>query len=300
MAGEVPRIWTLKEEARGSRHQSVQSPVEVAVTHANVVNLDSSTTLSDQDLDRQMETIDTHLSLRQELNIPCPSPVQQAVVEEEVLPSRGKSVLEAQGEEAGPSIPRFPKYLGLYLAKPYTIPNMEVMNDSPWGARKFHFHLANPLLSKELAAQFSDLVDPYATFAQSMKHINQRAKLEEAAKASEAVAQVKRNVDRALASAAVEAKSARIHFMNSTLLSFLSSPAYEKKVASECTAYLHSLVASTQGRFPDLAALFNEEAARRPDWNLGLTVPIPEGVVLLEESGETPNPPPEENPLVDP
>ncbi|GAA0157435.1 hypothetical protein LIER_14703 [Lithospermum erythrorhizon] len=315
------QVKARDSSGEGSRHQIAQSPTEAAVTRSNVVTLGSSTTPSDKDLDRKMETTDTRLSLPQELNIPFPSPFQQVVVEEEVLPSRGKAVCKAQGEEAGPSAPRFPKYSGLYLAKPYKIPNLEVKNDSPWGAHKFHFHLAKPLLLKELAAQYSDLVDPYAAFAQAMKHINQaimellcwpgepilwrlkttlsgtsfakphweleRAKLEEVV-----VARVKRDADRALASAADEAESARIHFENSTLLSFLSSPAYEKKVGSECAAYLHSLVSSTQGRFPDLVALFNEEVARRPDWYRGLTLPIPKGAVLLEEGGETPNPPP--------
>ncbi|GAA0145848.1 hypothetical protein LIER_36206 [Lithospermum erythrorhizon] len=61
------------------------------------------------------------------------------------------------------------------------------------------------------------------------------------------------------------AKASESHFTNNTLLSFISCPAYEKKVGSECAAYLYSLVASTQGRFPDLVTLFNEEVARRHD-----------------------------------
>ncbi|GAA0167948.1 hypothetical protein LIER_22780 [Lithospermum erythrorhizon] len=46
---------------------------------------------------------------------------------------------------------------GLYLAKPYEVPNLEVTSKSPCGARKFHFHLAKPLVSKEMAAQYTPL-----------------------------------------------------------------------------------------------------------------------------------------------
>ncbi|GAA0185398.1 hypothetical protein LIER_32686 [Lithospermum erythrorhizon] len=299
-----PQPLARNSSDEGLRHQSAPSPVETVVARPPVVTLDSSTTISDQDMGCQMETTDRRLSLWQELSIPFPSPVQQTAVEEEIIPLREKVVQEAPLGEAGPSIPRLPKYSSLYLAKPYSIPNMEVTSDSPWGPRKFHFHLTKLILSKELAAPYSDLVDPYAAFAQTAKHFNQtrldeleRVRLEEVVKAFEAVAQVKRNADLALASTVVKAESARIHFANSTLLSFLYSPAYEKKVGSECATYLHSIVASTQGRFPDLATRFNEEVTRRPDWYRGLTLPIPKGAVLLEEGGETPNPPPEENPL---
>ncbi|GAA0172207.1 hypothetical protein LIER_26074 [Lithospermum erythrorhizon] len=159
-----------------------------------------------------------------------------------------------------------------------------------------------------MASQYTPLADPYAAFAQAMKHINQaingafvlarladhlaldnsslrykveeedaakarsvervqlevekdalriekealqlrykeleRAKAHEAVKASEALAQVKRDAETALVSAATKADADRINFVNSTLLYFLSSPAYEKKVGHECVAYLHSLVCS--------------------------------------------------------
>ncbi|GAA0165999.1 hypothetical protein LIER_40100 [Lithospermum erythrorhizon] len=109
-------------------------------------------------------------------------------------------------------------------------------------------------------------------------------------KTSEGLAQCKRDAETALASATVKAETDRIYFTNHTVPSFISSPAYEKKVGSECTSYFHSLVGSTSGRFPDLIALFNEETSRRPDWYRDLVLPLPEGLVLLEEGGEIPNP----------
>ncbi|GAA0139702.1 hypothetical protein LIER_35123 [Lithospermum erythrorhizon] len=292
--------------------------------------------ISDQGVDQQTGADATHLSLQQELNIPFPPSVQQAALEEK-------------------------------------------------GARKFHFHLARPLLSKEMAAQYTLMVDPYAAFA--MKHINQvhfytntcsdtsyeislhdkfcvslalngafalarqtdhleldnnsldykmegmkkaisfknnlnkeligsiedkrqssgrrpsewrdyprnllkRGKLprhDDIVKASEVLEQTIRDAEMALASAAAMAETARIQFANSTLRSFISSPAYEKKMGSECETYFHSLVASTSERFPDLIALFNEEMARPPDWYRGLNLPPPKVAFLLEEGGETPN-----------
>ncbi|GAA0170793.1 hypothetical protein LIER_24977 [Lithospermum erythrorhizon] len=109
-----------------------------------------------------------------------------------------------------------------------------------------------------------------------------------------------RDAETALVSAATKADVDRINFVTSTLRSFLSSPAYKKKMGSECATYFHSLVASTSERFPDLIAIFNEEMAWRPNWYRGLTIPLPEGTVLLKEGGETSNLPVEEDHLVNP
>ncbi|GAA0169410.1 hypothetical protein LIER_40753 [Lithospermum erythrorhizon] len=203
----------------GSQHSS---PVEVVVTRPPVVTLDSSTTVSDQDMGRRTETADRRLSLRIKHSFPLP--FSASVVEDEILPLREEVAPKVPQEEAGPSTPRLPRY-------------------------------------------------------------------------SEEVSQVKREADLALASTADEAESARIHFVNSTLRSFLSSPTYEKRVGNEFPAYFHSIVASTQGIFSVLAALFNEEVTGRPDWYRGLTLVIREGAVLLKEGGETPTPLLEENPL---
>ncbi|GAA0159158.1 hypothetical protein LIER_38806 [Lithospermum erythrorhizon] len=98
----------------------------------------------------------------------------QAALEEKVRSSKGKSPRQDAGE-ASAQVPQLPKYNGPYLVKPYEVSNLEVTKESPWGAHKFHFHLAKPLLSKEMAAQYTPLVDPYAAFAQAMKHINRYA-----------------------------------------------------------------------------------------------------------------------------
>ncbi|GAA0170443.1 hypothetical protein LIER_40965 [Lithospermum erythrorhizon] len=70
----------------GSRRPSAPAPVEAVVNHPPVVTIDSSTIVSDQDVDRQMEMADRLLSLWQELNTPFPAPAQEVAVEEEILP----------------------------------------------------------------------------------------------------------------------------------------------------------------------------------------------------------------------
>ncbi|GAA0169009.1 hypothetical protein LIER_23581 [Lithospermum erythrorhizon] len=279
-----------------------------------------------------MEVADHHLSLRQELSTPFPTHLQEVVVDEEVLLLREEATKVPQ-EEAGPSTPRLPRYSSMYLAKPFSIPNLDVVDDSPWRARKFLFHLTKPLCSKEMAAPYADLVDPYATYAPIAKYFNQaingafvlarRADLLAVDNNSlhyknsphrgewprltllkkrdwtpkgthgderkivgwrrrhnsqpkdtlrggrgkeEEIAQIKRDANLGLASAAAKAEFDRINFANSTLRSFLSSLAYEKKMGSECAAYYHSVMASTSRRFPDLLAVFKEDMIRRPDW----------------------------------
>ncbi|GAA0162189.1 hypothetical protein LIER_18335 [Lithospermum erythrorhizon] len=115
----------------------------------------------------------------------------------------------------------------------------------------------------------------------------EKAKANEANKASKALAQAKRDAEMALASTAAQAEMARINFANSTPWSFLSSHAYDKKVGSECAAYLHSLVTCTQGRFPALVSLFHEEVIRHPGWYHGLSLPED---VAMAEGGETSHP----------
>ncbi|GAA0184736.1 hypothetical protein LIER_32024 [Lithospermum erythrorhizon] len=64
-------------------------------------------------------------------------------------------------------------YDGKYLENPFQIPNLEVSLNSPWNSRKFNYHLTRPLFSKQMAAQYKPLRDPYAALAQSMKHVLQ-------------------------------------------------------------------------------------------------------------------------------
>ncbi|GAA0177267.1 hypothetical protein LIER_29675 [Lithospermum erythrorhizon] len=106
------------------------------------------------------------LSLREELNVlfppkaPSPTPIAHSLAAapgEEVRQGEGKAPLLA--------------YDGKYLETPFQIPNLSVSLNSPWNARKFHYHLTRPLFSKKMAAQYKSLTDPYAALAQSMKHI---------------------------------------------------------------------------------------------------------------------------------
>ncbi|GAA0155586.1 hypothetical protein LIER_13282 [Lithospermum erythrorhizon] len=64
-----------------------------------------------------------------------------------------------------------PGYLGKYVMTPYQIPNLEITDDAPWTSRKFHYHLAKPMLSKRMAAQYRPLQDPYAAMAVNGLHI---------------------------------------------------------------------------------------------------------------------------------
>ncbi|GAA0164304.1 hypothetical protein LIER_19972 [Lithospermum erythrorhizon] len=335
MSKGVPRIWTLKEKAQGL-------PILSAEIMDSVCNLRGALPQGENKLPWYTFCNEAMLAMT-------------GLVYGNVFSSKDKGkpstwvyfddmLMEASLCSLGCPSLRRPNL-------PFEVPNLEVTSESPWGARKFHFHLAKPLLSKEMAAQYTPLVDPYAAFAQAMKHINQavngafvlarradhllldnsslrykvegmknaisfknnlnkepdkeykdqkakfeeearrivkltenlpqeevaakarsvervqleRAKVDEAVKASEALAQVKRDAEAALVSAATKADADRINFANSTLRSFIYSPAYEKKVGRECAAYLHSLVFSTRGRFPDLVALFNGEIICRPD-----------------------------------
>ncbi|GAA0157737.1 hypothetical protein LIER_43416 [Lithospermum erythrorhizon] len=93
------------------------------------------------------------------MEAPSPTPIAlppAATPEEEVCHREGKPAMLA--------------YDGKYLETPFQIPNLKVSLNSPWNARKFHYHLTRPLLSKKKAAQYKPLRDPYAALAQSMKH----------------------------------------------------------------------------------------------------------------------------------
>ncbi|GAA0176380.1 hypothetical protein LIER_29385 [Lithospermum erythrorhizon] len=209
------------EESQAHR---VQPAVGVLVhVSVNVVTLDSSTTISDQG---------------------------QAALEVKVRLSKGKSIRKDQ-VEANASMSRLPKYTGMYLAKPYEVPNLESME--------------------------------YITQAVNGSYVL-ASQVHKANTAFEALTQTKRDAETALASAAAKAEATRVQFANHTLGSFLHSPSYDNKVGSECAVYLHSLVCSTQGKFPDLVSLFNEERIRLPDWYRALA--LPEDEFMVEEGGE--------------
>ncbi|GAA0175847.1 hypothetical protein LIER_28943 [Lithospermum erythrorhizon] len=196
------------------------------------------------------------------LSIPFPTPFQKVALEEKVRLSKEKSVHPDEGE-ASAQVPQLPKCIGLYLAKPFEVPNLEVTSESPRGACKFHFHLAKPLLSKGVAAQYTPLVDPYATFTQAMKHINQAV--------NGAFVLVRRADHLALDNNSLRYK---VEGMNKTI-SFKNN--LNKELDKECK---------------DQKAKLEKEAK---DDSAPLTLPLPKGAVLLEEGGETPNLPVEED-----
>ncbi|GAA0167648.1 hypothetical protein LIER_22531 [Lithospermum erythrorhizon] len=106
----------------------------VAPLHASVVNLDSSTTISNQDLGRQGDVSAYPLGLQEELNTPFPIrssslPIQQVTLEEETR-QMNKSIHQ-DNWEASASVPPLSNYTGRYLATPYEVPpNLETINDS--------------------------------------------------------------------------------------------------------------------------------------------------------------------------
>ncbi|GAA0154949.1 hypothetical protein LIER_12791 [Lithospermum erythrorhizon] len=69
------------------------------------------------------------------------------------------------------------------------------------------------------------------------------------------LAQAKRDAELFFTSAAAKAKEDRIHFVNDTLRSFLSTPTYDKKVGREYEAYLAFFVTRPQGKFPDIGGM---------------------------------------------
>ncbi|GAA0150870.1 hypothetical protein LIER_09714 [Lithospermum erythrorhizon] len=142
-----------------------------ATSPAIVVEVTSSDTLSDLMANHLADLNEGHLSLREELNAhfppkaPSPTPIALppiAAPEEEIL-----TVWHREGKA------HMLAYDGKYLETPFQIPNLKVSLDSPWNARKFHYHLNRPLFSNKMAAQYKPLIDPYAALAQSMKHVVQ-------------------------------------------------------------------------------------------------------------------------------
>ncbi|GAA0170331.1 hypothetical protein LIER_24619 [Lithospermum erythrorhizon] len=251
----------------------------------------------------------------------------QVALEEKIRLSKAKAIRKDQ-EEASTSVPQLPKYTGLYLAKPYSVPNLEVTNESPWAVNgafvlaRWADHLAlynsslrykmevmkksvafknnlNLGLDKECKDQNPRLEEEAKRVEKLTRELAQERDLAKACqKAFEALAQAKRDAEMALASAAAQVETARFIFVNSTLRSFLSSPAYNKKVGCECATYIHSLVTSTQGRFPDLVSLSNEEVIRRPSWYPGLS--LPKDAAMAEEGDEAHPPPNEEDHPINP
>ncbi|GAA0153952.1 hypothetical protein LIER_12068 [Lithospermum erythrorhizon] len=133
---------------------------------AIILEVTSFDTLSDLTENHPVDINVGRPSLQEELNVPfppkastltCVAPRPAASPEGEIHHREGKAPMLA--------------YDGKYLETPFQLPNLEVSLESPWNARKFHYHLTPPLFSKKMATQYKPLRDPYATLAQSMKHV---------------------------------------------------------------------------------------------------------------------------------
>ncbi|GAA0174545.1 hypothetical protein LIER_27916 [Lithospermum erythrorhizon] len=67
----------------------------------------------------------------------------------------------------------FLSYDGRYLELPYRLLNLEVTREAPWNTRRFHLHAMKPFLNKKVTARYAPLKDPFVSFAQSAKHMNE-------------------------------------------------------------------------------------------------------------------------------
>ncbi|GAA0186792.1 hypothetical protein LIER_34080 [Lithospermum erythrorhizon] len=139
---------------------------------ALVVDLDSSTTLSDQGIAHPIEgrvslykEPNTSFPFSNEQPVPPTATIREAIPEGVILQKKGKAIAVE---------PSLPTYDGRYLDIPYTIPpNFDVSGETLWNARKFHCHPVKQMLSKKMCAQYTPLKDPLAAFAQSAKHITE-------------------------------------------------------------------------------------------------------------------------------
>ncbi|GAA0150764.1 hypothetical protein LIER_09629 [Lithospermum erythrorhizon] len=78
------------------------------------------------------------------------------------FPPRGKLPDTEKFQQREGKAIALPGYSGKYLPTPFQIPNLEITDDAPWTSRKFHYHLAKPMLSKKMAAWYRTLQNPYA------------------------------------------------------------------------------------------------------------------------------------------
>ncbi|GAA0169886.1 hypothetical protein LIER_24268 [Lithospermum erythrorhizon] len=115
----------------------------------------------------------------------------------------------------------------------------------------FHFHAVKPLLNKKVPARYTPLKDPFTTFAQSAKHMNEENEV-------------------ALASVAAEAKIALVEYAKKIIHDFLHSPTYSKKEGLS----LDPPAAEEDEEVVD--SLGDENAELPPDGDDGVPPPPPE------------------------
>ncbi|GAA0143602.1 hypothetical protein LIER_42772 [Lithospermum erythrorhizon] len=84
------KVLARDSSTEESQSQEIQPIVGAKAHPANIVALDSSTTIFDRDVSRQREVHEAPLSLQQELEIPFPTLTQQVALEEKARLSKGK------------------------------------------------------------------------------------------------------------------------------------------------------------------------------------------------------------------
>ncbi|GAA0153498.1 hypothetical protein LIER_11721 [Lithospermum erythrorhizon] len=123
---------------------------------APVVELDSSTTISDHHEERDSLPVDTNI------------PPHASMTESQMRP---RSLLLLLKSQFARERERLLQRRSMFL---------HMMDDTwrslllpPWNTRRFHFHAVKPLLNKKVVARYAPLKDPFIAFAQSAKHMNE-------------------------------------------------------------------------------------------------------------------------------
>ncbi|GAA0166797.1 hypothetical protein LIER_21872 [Lithospermum erythrorhizon] len=163
-APQVP-LQDSAEEVIPSREKSHMGPMShhLIQQQTPVVDLDSSTTLSNHQEECDFLPNDTRIPPPVSNQRPLDTTEAPPTVEEPLHQKEGKAIAAVQ----------VPPYDGRYLVPPYRLPNLEVTRETPSNSSRFHFHAVKPLLNKEVATRYAPLKDPFAAFAQTVKHINE-------------------------------------------------------------------------------------------------------------------------------
>ncbi|GAA0183293.1 hypothetical protein LIER_30729 [Lithospermum erythrorhizon] len=206
---------------------------------------------------------------------------------------------------AGSSLP---DYDGRYLNLPYTIPpNLEVTGEPPWKAHKFHYHTMKPLLLRRWrpsirtwwTLMLSSLNLPNILLRLRMEPMSspgeliiwlalttKRTSVGDILKTTEVLQKEK---EIALASAAAQAKVARVEYARKNIRDFLRSWNYATKVGHQCEAYLTHVITHHTMNLLELVSIF---VAEHDSWRGGEDVELPgnseEDVELPGESRAPP------------
>ncbi|GAA0161743.1 hypothetical protein LIER_39288 [Lithospermum erythrorhizon] len=247
-----------------------------------------------QPLDGKVRRSEERVSLFTELDTPFP-PNEQPPLNAEVPKETPKEVIRQRKGKATAFGQSFPAYDERHLELPYTIPpNLEVSGKTPWNTRKFHYHAVKPLKSKKVATRYRNLSNPYASFAQMVKHITEvdsgqtkrkeESLVEELLKEKVAAAESEElRKGLVIEKTKMQARYEELEWANAGDIMKASeslehakkdkemlwpklSPNYEAKVGRECGTYLTHLVVHCKERLPELVTLFALEKNSHLAW----------------------------------